>query len=216
MFEVKGVSVGGVITDSWNHAATELKYQLTQNLNDGIIDTGIAMEMTLKRVMSNLRERNGGAWPLSDNAWGSDPNRLASRTGDGLNSIENSIRVNIGRGEFITEGKISTAALTIHETGGTVEPKRGAYMALPLRAALDSRGVPLKSGPGNWTDTFIMRSKRGNPIVFQRRGRHIIPLYLLLKKATIPARLRLGETIDSNLGYFQSRAIEAFERSFDV
>ena len=84
----------------------------------------------------------------------------------------------------------------IHERGGTIRPRRARYLTIPLPAALDSRGVALRARARDWPDTFIATSRRGNLIIFQRRGRkEVVPLYVLKKSVRIPPRLGLTRTL---------------------
>jgi hypothetical protein len=142
---------------------------------------------------------------------------LASRTGRGLASIRRSIRAEIDPIAYRhAEASISTGTMGIHETGGTIRPRRAKFLAIPLRPALDSRGI-LRAKPRDWTDTFVARSGEGNLIIFQRSfgGRYVTPLFLLRRQVTIPPRLRLGETVQhEGLTYFQSKLIQAMDKEF--
>jgi hypothetical protein len=112
-------------------------------------------------------------------------------------------------------GRISTARLSVHETGATIRA-RGKFLTLPLRAALDGRGI--SRGPArSFQNTFVARSDRGNLIIFQRLGQdRVVPLFLLRRQVTIPPRLRLRETVAYESGYFLSKAITAMAKEFDL
>lgn len=215
MFSVSSVSVGGISCGDWSAAADELGKQLFGALDRVAGQLAIDLNMTLQAVNRTMEARHGGAWPLSGDLFGTLPDRLASRTGGGLKSIARSISVvAASQGDNLVAGKISAADLSIHETGATVTAKSAKYLAIPLRDALDSRGVPLKKGPREWTNTFIKESKRGNLIIFMRQGRKIVPLYLLKRSVTIRPRLGLAEALDAQLSYFENRALLAMEREF--
>ena len=68
-------------------------------------------------------------------------------------------------------------------------------MTIPLDAALNANGTPKKKRARDWKDTFVAKSKRGNLIIFQKRGRRIVPLYVLKKRVRIPARLGLRKEL---------------------
>lgn len=132
---------------------------------------------------------------------------LQKRTGMGLRSIFDSIKVTGGAASEIT-GQISTGTMTIHETGGVITAKTSKYLTIPLPAAMDSRGVPLKRSARDWENTFVQRSRKGNLIIFQRNGKGIVPLYLLKPSVKIKPRLRMEETIMGELPYFQERLLD--------
>jgi phage gpG-like protein len=89
---------------------------------------------------------------------------------------------------------------TIHETGGVITPKKGKYLAIPLPAALTKSGSQLRGGAfgaRDFKDTFFMRSKKGNLLIMQKKGKHsAVPLFVLKKSVTIPARRYMSKTVD--------------------
>jgi hypothetical protein len=82
---------------------------------------------------------------------------------------------------------------------------------------MDSRGVPLRKRARDWQNTFVARSRKGNLIIFQKRGRkNIRPLYLLKPEVTIRPRLGMEKNIHGQmLPYFNRRAMDAIERAID-
>jgi hypothetical protein len=90
----------------------------------------------------------------------------------------------------------SSPYVGIQESGGTITPTRGRYLAIPVSggAALTASGMkraftPLRSSLGA-RSTFVKRSKAGNLMIFERTaGRGIRPLYVLKESVTIPGRL---------------------------
>jgi hypothetical protein len=145
--------------------------------------------------------------------WGGS--RLHNRKGDLRRSVRfyrgtRSVRMVVG-------GKDAPHAVT-HELGGTITPRRGKYLTVPLPSALANSGAlsgkyrirPV--GGGKYaTDagpTFIFKSRAGNLIVgVNRKGRKKFDakrdsLYVLKKSVQIPARLRAWETakLDSPIG----------------
>lgn len=169
------------------------------------------LRQMLQRVAAEIRKTHGGPW----NGDVVNPtDRLQRRSGEGLRSILESIRVKGGK-LSTTQGSISTGTMTIHETGGVITARTSRYLTIPLPAACDSRGVPLMPRARDWPNTFVQRSRRGNLIIFQRRGREIVPLYLLKTSVTIKPRLRLEQTIMGELPFFQERLLDKIAEEID-
>lgn len=140
---------------------------------------------------------------------GTSGSSLSKRSGGAIKSIKESVKVG-GADLASTHGIIGGIGyLRIHETGGVVTPKKSKYLAIPLSAALKSNGTPIKPGPRFWLNTFVATSKAGNLIIFQRRGKNIVPLYVLKKSVTIKARLGMEKTLHGKLDYFVDKAVEA-------
>lgn len=172
---------------------------------------------TLTEIYGALEAQHGRPWPLSDNAFGTTPRALAMRTGAGLASIKQSITIRDtggGSGDRVIEGSISTGLLTVHETGVTITAKRSQYLTIPLRAALDGRGVPLRSSAREWQNTFVARSKAGNLIIFQKDGKNVTPLYLLKSSVYIPPRLQMRQTVAYYADRFGGKLAAAFNDGF--
>jgi phage gpG-like protein len=83
----------------------------------------------------------------------------------------------------------------IHETGGVVTPKRVHWLTIPLRDALKPSGVP-RGRARDFENTFFAYSKAGNLILFQRKGKGAVALFLLKKSVTIPARRYMSITAE--------------------
>ncbi|MEY9560468.1 hypothetical protein [Sinorhizobium fredii] len=162
----------------------------------------------LTSVAEALASRHGTPWP-----GGTTAQTLSRRSGKLAGSILRS--VDVGGNTFETiEGTIGADFPgVVHEFGATIKPKTAKYLAIPLPAALDSKGVPLKKGPRDWAHTFVSKSKAGNLIIFQRRGTQVIPLYVLKSSVTIPPRLGMQKTLDAGLPYFVDRSMDAIVRA---
>jgi len=168
-----------------------------------------ALASALREVAAKIAARHGEQWSgIPD---GSQPN-LFSKTGSGLRSVLESIEVMGGATIESIVGVISAGGLSWHEFGAEPKPK-GKYMVIPLPAAMDSRGVPIYPSPRAWYNTFIRMSKRGNLIIFQKRGNSIVPLYLLKTDAPRPPRLGMSEALTEELGFFQARLIEQIDEA---
>lgn len=172
-----------------------------------------ALRETLQRVAKELASKHSSSW---NGQVASGKPTLQKRSGEGLASIAKSIHVT-GSGSFDTlVGQISAAKLSFHEKGGTIKATRSQYLTIPLPAALDGRGVPLKQRARDWDNTFVARSKKGNLLIFRRLGRkNIVPLYLLRTEVRIPPRLKMEETVMEQLPYFERRAFAILERAIE-
>lgn len=95
------------------------------------------------------------------------------------------------RWRVITEGERVSLELAaevpyarIQEFGGIINAKPGGWLTVPLPAALDARRVARRAR--TYPNTFIQRSRRGNLLIFQRRGKEIVPLFVLRKQVRLP------------------------------
>lgn len=159
----------------------------------------------LNRVYKTLEKKHSEPWRPGPNR----KRNLFKRTGQGLRDIKRTIEVT---GNSLSELRGVIDPINYMETqeeGGEMEARSGTYMTIPLPAALDSRGRPKKVSPLDWDRTFVQRSKRGALLIFQRRGRNIVPLYVLKERVKLKPRLRLQETFDKELPYFERKAFEA-------
>ena len=172
----------------------------------------VEMEESLKDVYEKLEKRHSQKWaPDTVNPRGKARGQLNRKSGKMLRSIKSSIKVR-GRGENI-EGSIGGNALAaLHETGGRIKPTNSDYLAIPLPAALTSAGKPKKRKPREWQNTFVFESRNGNLLIAQRRGRRIVPLYLLKKSVKIPVRLGLDYELGKMSPIFERRVVESILR----
>lgn len=158
----------------------------------------------LEQVAKAMASRHSGGWP-----GGTGTQTLSRRSGKLTDSIMKSVEV---RGQtFATlQGFIGAMVpyANIQEMGGTITPKKSKFLAIPLAAALNSKGVPLKPGPRSWANTFVAKSKAGNLIIFQKRGASIVPLYVLKTSVTIPPRLGFRKTLEVGIPYFVDRVMD--------
>ncbi len=103
--------------------------------------------------------------------------------------------------------------ISVHERGTTIRARNAQFLTIPLSAALDSRGIPLRPSARSWDMTFVQRSRRGNLLIFQRRGTQIVPLYLLKKSVTLPPRLKAEESLLAGEDFFVSETIDAMAKA---
>lgn len=131
-----------------------------------------------------------------------------------LNSRQRTKRTDSNKYNFnITHDIFGPFYLNIHEDGGTIRPRKSKYLTVPLKAALDSRGVPIKKSAREWDNTFVSRTKNGNLIIFQKKGRReVVPLYVLKKEVYIRPRLGLEEKMDRGKRRLAKRVFDEVER----
>lgn len=139
--------------------------------------------------------------------------KLQRRRGSLANAYAVTTRPSASRLEMVAgirSGLPGSSYARIQEFGGTVRPKRGKYLTVPLPAALTGSGALSgryrirRSGSRYVTDagpTFIFKSKRGNLIVAVKQGANVKPIYVLRRQVTIRPRF----------GFFDAWA--AIERS---
>lgn len=164
---------------------------------------GVELKSFLNSVADALVQRHSKPWP-----GGTGPKTLSVRSGNLILSIKNSVRIEGTTFGDIT-GYIGAAfPAQVHEYGATIRPKKAKFLTVPLPPALDSRGLPLKKSARDWPNTFVARTKKGNLLIFQRRGTSIIPLYVLRTQVYIPPRLGMQETLNTGLPYFVDRAAD--------
>lgn len=162
----------------------------------------------LDTVAEALALRHGGAWP-----GGTTKDTLSKRSGDLVDSIIKSVQVTGNTfGEIV--GHIGAGGIyaSIQEYGGTITAK-GKLLTVPLPAALNPNGTPIKKSARDWDNTFVARSKKGNLLIFQKVGTQIIPLYVLKESVTIPPRLGMQDTINATLPYFVDKAMDAMVKA---
>ena len=155
-----------------------------------------ALAAYITKSLQMLAERHSGAYP-----GGTGPNSLAKRsgrlgralrrppkvTGTKLNNVEGQWKLPFYAG--------------VHETGKIIVAK-GAYLTIPLPAALNRNGTPKKPSARHWDRTFVKKSKKGNLIIFRRDGANIVPLYVLKKSVKIPPRMGMRSVLQAGVPEF--------------
>lgn len=162
----------------------------------------------LEGVAEAMARRHGTAWP-----GGTSDRTLSRRSGGLIASIKDSVTVKGQRLADIEGGIGGAFYLRTHEHGATIRPKKAKYLAIPLPEALDADGTPKVASPRQWKNTFVKQSKNGNLLIFQKRGRHIVPLYVLKREVRIRPRLGLGDTLRTGLPYFVDRAMDRMAKA---
>ncbi len=174
---------------------------------------GKELKVALRRVVETMRKKHSTRFTKDRQPVTGLSGRLLTRTGRGLAGIAKSVKIKGGAGDFteITGQVGAPFPMSVHERGATIRPKRAKFLAIPLPAAVDSRGV-LVMRPRQWPDTFVQKSKRGNLLIFQQRGDGIVPLFLLKRKVKLPPRLGMGKAVAKELPFFQRRLIDMLDR----
>lgn len=166
------------------------------------------LRVYLNAVADALAQRHSGAWPA-----GTGEKTLSKRSGALTASILSSVKIT-GSTFGDLEGHIGgNFYARVHEFGAVIKPKKAKYLTIPLPAAMDSRGIPLKKSARDWENTFVAKSKKGNLIIFQKQGTVIVPLYVLRTQVTIPARLGMQKTLVAGLPYFVDQTMDAMVKS---
>jgi hypothetical protein len=162
-----------------------------------------AVDDYLDEVILRLEAQHGEPWP-----GGTSPSSLSVRSGELLAGLRRGKRTTGTRFRDITGRIVVPDPYAIHEFGGVVSAEKTAYLTIPLPAAMDSRGVPIKRSARDWTNTFVRQSKAGNLIIFQRRGRVIVPLYVLKREVRLPPRLGVAKALQAEMPGFIERATD--------
>lgn len=148
-------------------------------------------------VVRAVKARTTTPYPGGTSARGVFPGTLSRRSGE-LSRGLSPRRITVQGGADDVSVKFPLEGIAVvHETGATITPKKAQFLTIPLPAALSGSGVPLRNSAREWSNTFVQRSKRGNLLIFQKRGTGIIPLYVLKKSVTIPPRLAFEQSFEA-------------------
>lgn len=166
----------------------------------------IELRKFLKNAMQELANKHSRPYP-----GGTTSTTLSRRSGKGFLAIRDGWKV---RGSNNIESVVGEIYLpqrvAVHEKGATITPKKAKYLTIPLPAALRSNGTPIKPSARQWRNTFVAESKKGNLLIFLKKGNgDIVPLYALKKSVKIPPRLGLTKHMYERMPRFVDRAFEA-------
>jgi hypothetical protein len=172
-----------------------------------------SLQRYLKRVATIVATRNSRGYP-----GGTTGSSLSQRSGSAVRSIHDSVKVEQGATLQSIRGYIGgNFYLRTHEFGAVIRATRSQYLTVPLPAALDSRGVPLRRSARMWANTFIANSRAGNLLIFQKQpGGGIIPLYVLKREVRIPPRLGMSLTLDQYALEFLQDVLKNVRAEFGV
>lgn len=173
----------------------------------------------MEGVVAALEKRHSTPYPSGTSPAGVIPGTLSRRSSGIAAGLLEGIEI---KGDLLP--KIDAAlrgsrVQAAHEFGAVIRPKRAAFLTVPLPAALNADGTPIKARARDWDRTFVQRSKKGNLLIFRREvGRRIVPLYLLVgpgepkQFVEIPPRLGVGLTFRTVSSAFVERAVDAMLR----
>ena len=148
----------------------------------------------MEGVVKSVHDRVDTPYPGGTSRGGTFPGTLSKRSGKLASSLVPALIKDKGGKDEISTSFTLTGIAVVHERGATIRAKNSQYLTIPLPAALNSRGVPLKPSARAWRNTFVAKSRKGNLLIFQKRGKNdIVPLYVLKKRVRIPKRLAFGE-----------------------
>lgn len=207
------LTIGSKLYEAVDIAFRDLGRDIEEGFDAGMRKAPPILLTSLQHIADKLAQTHGAGW--NGRVGSSSPN-LQSRSGDGLKSIRDSIAVSASNGQIVA-GTISAAKLSFHEEGGTIRASGSGYLTIPLPAAMDARGVPLRSRARAWDFTFVKRSKKGNLIIFRRipGARELTPLYILKTSVYIKPRLRMEPAVNTEMGYFENKLFEEISDTID-
>lgn len=166
----------------------------------------VLLKRHLDLVAEAMVQRHSTAWaPGVKLPRGETTGKLAVRSGKATTQLRDTKVSSVGSNA--SSGRVTGTIsgphyLVTHEDGKRIRAKGNGYMTIPLPAAMDSRGVPLKVSLRQWQNTFLMplnsartgRNRKGFVVAIKRGGR-VVPIYILVKTVRIPKRLGLAITL---------------------
>ena len=203
-FQVISVDIDGRHYEDVVAGFTDLALRFRNSFEIGSQQASPLLLQSLQQVANRMKELHSNPW---NGGVVNDSDRLQSRSGAGLQSIIDSVKTQGPSGDLLAVGSISAGSLSVHEVGAVVKATRAQYLTIPLPAALDPRGVPLRARARDWDNTFVRRSRAGNLIIFRKLpgARELTPLYILKDSVTIRPRLGMEPELDTQMGYFETK-----------
>jgi len=166
-------------------------------------------------VVGSVRQRVSTPYPGGTSPAGRFPGTLSKRSGKLASQfVDSNIRV-----QDTADGPVVSFTLSgiaaVHERGATIRAKNAQYLTIPLPAALNKNGTPKRPTARSWPNTFVQRSKKGNLLIFQKKGKDIIPLYVLKKSVVIPKRLAFKEGFEAGRDFLADTLAAEFLKEFN-
>lgn len=211
---VLSVRIGNRTSTRIRASFEEILRPFERGLRGSVPELTRDLEDTLRHLTKILKKRHGNAWSFTSST---RRRYLRSRTGRGLKEVINSMQVM--QGDRISRLAIRvqlSGYMALQETGGTMTPQSSQFLTIPLPAAMDGSGVPLRERAGDWDRTFVNRGPSGKLLIWRRDGDQVVPLYVLEEEVTVKPRLGLGDLIEQEgLPYFERRAFATLSRLID-
>ena len=141
---------------------------------------------------------------------GTRGDRLHRRTGDLSRSFDvRTFGTSLDTLHWVT-GSFGVKYANVHEHGATIHAKPGRALAVPIGEALTPAGVP-RGRPADFPDLFMLRRGNKSPLLMQKRGDEIVPLFVLLKQVRIKPRLGFGKAFGKQMDVLAGKINEAVD-----
>lgn len=151
----------------------------------------------MRGVLSGVRERISTPYPDGTSPAGQFPGTLSRRSGRLLDTFRDD-RIDVEDGpDDVSVSFTLDGIAAVHERGAVIRAVNAQYLTIPLPAALNRNGTPKRPTARSWPNTFVQRSRKGNLLIFQKKGDGIVPLYALKKSVVIPKRLAFRESFEA-------------------
>ncbi len=111
---------------------------------------------------------------------------IGSRSGDLRGSVQKEVMPKLGNVQAIVGSEDRLPYGRIHELGGTIRPVKRKWLTIPLKAAMTE--TKMSRGPARSFENTFFQTVGGKLFLFQKMGKALIPLFLLVKEVTLPPR----------------------------
>ena len=81
-----------------------------------------------------------------------------------------------------------------------IKPKRTKFLAIPMGEALTPAGVSRYRSPRDVPNTFVK-----GEVIFQRRGKRAVPMFILKRQVKVPKRLDPEEILGRGITYLKEK-----------
>ena len=163
----------------------------------------------LDQVVEAIAQRNSGGWP-----GGTTATSLSKRSGALVNAILGSVTVNGTTFEDIARlDRRARHSVRAHPGDRRHHQRQERQVPLHPAAGGARRQRPADQVEPARLAEHVLRQVQGRqPLIFQKRGTTIMPLYVLKTSVTIPPRLNMRTTLEAGMPYFVDRAMDAMVR----
>ena len=137
-----------------------------------------AMKYQVTRwTVDTVKELKRRAAGMQKSGKGRKTGQLARNIGQTISAGNEKYHATIGTG---VGGTASVKYARIQDKGGTIVPRTKQYLTIPIGN--------VQGRASNYPDAFFIKSKAGNLLLVERKGKGgIRPLFVLKKQVTIPA-----------------------------